>query len=183
MLHETLSKPHARSVVRGLGCAHDSAAASVKGQHRPRFASFPPRVPVFPFRSIYLQLESGSVPAPNSATPGPLAGRGSFQPRSPAVRSAAAAAAHRPGAEQRSVPTPTRVVELVSRVFTSSLCQRAYRYVYPIDPVRPWNMLGRTIVNHGRGYTWFRVILRAREALGPNARGSHAVQLATGGGW
>ena len=138
---------------------------------------------VFPFRSIYLQLESGSVPAPNSATPGPLAGRGSFQPRSPAVRAAAAAAAHRPGAEQRSVPTPTRVVELVSRVFASSLCQRAYRYVYPIDPVRPWNMLGRTIVNHGRGYTWFRVILRAREALGPNARGSHAVQLATGGGW
>ena len=149
---------------------------------------------MFPFRSIYLQLESGSVPAPNSATPGPLAGRGSFQPRSPAVRPAAAAAHRqdtrsidRPGSEENNDRCRRRRLVLLNwspaRVFASSLCQRAYRYVYPIDPVRPWNMLGRTIVNHGRGYTWFRVILRAREALGPNARGSHAVQLATGGGW
>jgi len=131
MLHETRSKPHARTHARTnqATCSVDWVARMIRLRRRSRVSTAPVLLAfplVFPFRSIYLQLESGSVPAPNSATPGPLAGRGSFQPRSPAVRPAAAAA-HRQdtrsidrsagiGGEQRSVPTPpTRVVELVSR--------------------------------------------------------------------
>jgi len=102
----------------------------------------------------------------------PLAGRGCFQATSPAV--GAAAAAHRQDAiEQRSVPAPIRSCMSRSSRCWSPACWRrrlsanvhAYRTSTRSGPAVEY--AGTTIVNRGRGYTWFRVILRTREALGP----------------
>ena len=96
----------------------------------------------------------------------PLAGRGCFPATSPAV--GAAAAAHRQDAiEQRSVPAPIRSCMSRSSRCWSPACWRR-RLSARSGPAVEY--AGTTIVNRGRGYTWFRVILRTREALGPKKK-------------